>query len=129
MDGGTRAILDGVCVDAVVDLGERALEIPFELEAVALVHLETLKLPDEVEFELHRDPGGELEGDVLVSGVSPWISRFGDWISGFKEWRLEIRDWIIEGRGGEGTLEIRDWIIGGQRGRRAGSEEDGKNLR
>jgi hypothetical protein len=55
-----------------------------------------------------------------VTGISPWISRFGDWNSAFKEWRLEIRDWIIGGRGGEGTLEIRDWIIGGQRGSRVG---------
>ena len=39
-------------VDAVVDLGEGALEVPIELEAVVFVVLEALKFDDEVELEL-----------------------------------------------------------------------------
>ncbi len=62
-----EGFFDGVGVDAVVDLGERALEVPPELETVALVVLETLKFLDEVEFELRAEPRSELESDVLVS--------------------------------------------------------------
>ena len=51
-----EGLFDGVGVDAVVDLGEGALEVPPELETVVFVVLETLKFLDEVEFELHRNP-------------------------------------------------------------------------
>jgi hypothetical protein len=60
-------------VDAVVDLGEGALEVPIELEAVVFLVLEALEFLDEVELELDRDPGGEFEGDVLV-GVSAAVA-------------------------------------------------------
>jgi hypothetical protein len=43
-------------VDAVVDLGEGALKIPAELEAVVFVVLETLEFLDEVELEFHGNP-------------------------------------------------------------------------
>jgi hypothetical protein len=39
-------------VDAVVDLGEGALEVPIELESVVFVVLEALEFDDEVELEL-----------------------------------------------------------------------------
>ena len=58
--------LDRVGVDAVVDLGEGALEVPIELEPVVFVILEALKFRDEVELELRAEPRAELEGDVLV---------------------------------------------------------------
>ena len=54
--------LDGVGVDAVVDLGEIAADVP--AESLALGFLEPLKFLDEVELELDRDPRGELQGDV-----------------------------------------------------------------
>jgi len=54
--GGNERLLDGVCVDAVVDLGESALEVPVELEAVVFLVLEALEFLDEVELELDRDP-------------------------------------------------------------------------
>lgn len=73
-DGGREeGLLDGVGVDPVVDLGERALEVPAELETVVLVILEPLEFLDEVELELHGHPGGELEGDVLV-GVGATVA-------------------------------------------------------
>jgi len=59
-------LLDGIGVDAVVDLGEGALEAPPELEAVVFVIFETLEFFDEVELEFRAEPGAELEGDVLV---------------------------------------------------------------
>ena len=66
-DGGRdERLLDGVGVDAVVDLGEGALEVPLQLEAVVFLVLEALELLDEVELELDGNPRGELEGDVLV---------------------------------------------------------------
>ncbi len=42
--------LDGVGVYAVVDLGEGALEVPPELEAIVFVVLEALEYLDEVEL-------------------------------------------------------------------------------
>jgi hypothetical protein len=71
-----KGVPDGVGVDAVVDLGEGALEIPIELEAVVLVVLEALELFDEVKLELNRHPGGEFEGDVLV-GVGAAVATGG----------------------------------------------------
>ena len=66
-DGGRdECFFDGIGVDAVIDLGEGALEVPVKLEAVVFVVLEALEFLDEVELELNRDPRGELEGDVLV---------------------------------------------------------------
>ncbi len=69
-DGGwDEGVLDGVGVDAVIDLGEGALEVPVELEAVVFVVLEALKLLDEVNLEFRAEPGTELEGNFFV-GVS-----------------------------------------------------------
>lgn len=66
-DGGRQErLLDRVGVDAVVDLGEGALEIPPELEAVVFVVLEPLEFLDEVKFEFRAEPRAELERDVLV---------------------------------------------------------------
>ena len=59
-------LFDGIGVDAVVDLGEGALEIPAELETVVFVVLEALEFLDEVELELRAEPRSELEGDVFV---------------------------------------------------------------
>lgn len=44
--------LDGIGVDAVIDLGEGALEASPELEAVVFVIFETLEFDDQVELEL-----------------------------------------------------------------------------
>ena len=69
--GWNEVLLDGVGVNAVVDLGEVAADVPTEL--IALPFLEALELLDEVELELDRNPGRELEGNVLV-GVRPAIA-------------------------------------------------------
>lgn len=62
-------------MNTVIELGERAVEVPGEREADVFVLLESLELFDEVELELHRNPGGEFEGDVLVgegAAVPAW---------------------------------------------------------
>ena len=46
-----EGLLDGVGVDAVIDFGEGALEIPIQLQAVVFIVLEALEFPDEVELE------------------------------------------------------------------------------
>lgn len=56
--------LDGVGVDAVVDPGQVAADVPAQLLVFRL--LQALEFLDEVELEFDRHPGGEFEGDVLV---------------------------------------------------------------
>jgi len=63
--------LDGVGVDAIVELGQGAVEVPREGEAAVLILLEPLEFLDEVELEFDGNPGGEFEGDVLVAYVPP----------------------------------------------------------
>ena len=63
--------LDGVGVDAVVDPGEIAADVP--AEGLALGFLEPLKFLDEVELELDLDPRGALQGDVQV-GISAAVA-------------------------------------------------------
>jgi hypothetical protein len=53
-------------VDAVVELRERAVEVPRERQPPALVLLEPLEFLDEIQLELDGDPRRELERDVLV---------------------------------------------------------------
>ena len=65
--GRDERLLDGVGVDAVIDLRERALEVPPELEAVIFVVLEAAEFFDEIDFELGADPHAEFKGDVRVS--------------------------------------------------------------
>jgi hypothetical protein len=66
-DGGRdKGLFDGVGVDAVVDLGQGALEVPAQLQAVVFLVLEAAELLDQVQLEFDGDPGGKLEGDVLV---------------------------------------------------------------
>jgi hypothetical protein len=65
-ESGPKAFLDGVGVDAVVELGKGAVEVPGQREAAVLVLLETLEFLDEVELKLRAEPRTELEGDILV---------------------------------------------------------------
>lgn len=55
-----------VGVDAVVQLGQGAVEVPGEGEAAIFVVLEALEFLDEVYFEFGADPHAEFKGDVLV---------------------------------------------------------------
>jgi len=48
--------LDGVRVDAVVQLGKCAIEIPSEREAAVFVFFEALEFNNQVELELGRNP-------------------------------------------------------------------------
>lgn len=51
---------------AVVDLGESALEVPAELQAVVFLVLEALRFLDEVQLEFGRDPRSEFEGNFAM---------------------------------------------------------------
>ena len=62
-----ESFLGGVGMNAVVELGKGAVEIPRKGEAAVLVFLEPLEFLDEVELELDRDPGGEFESNVIES--------------------------------------------------------------
>ena len=63
--------LNRVGMDAVVDLGQAETNVP--AERLLLLHLKPLKLFDEVQLELDRDPRGELKGNVLV-GERPAVA-------------------------------------------------------
>ena len=56
--------LNSVGVDLVVDLREVAADIP--AESLTLSFFEPLKLLDEVQLELNRDPGGEFVSDIRM---------------------------------------------------------------
>lgn len=60
-----EGVLDGVGVDAVVDLGKSALEVPIEFESVVFLVLEALEFLDEVELEFRTEPRAELKGMSL----------------------------------------------------------------
>jgi hypothetical protein len=64
--GGNQMRLDGVGVDAVIQLGQRAVEVPCQRQATIFVFFEPLEFLYEVELEFNGNPGGELEGNVLV---------------------------------------------------------------
>ncbi len=61
-------------MNAVVDLGQGALEIPAEFELVVFFVLEALEFLDKVELELRAKPRTELEGNVLVGVGSSTIT-------------------------------------------------------
>jgi len=63
--GRDESLLDNIGVDAVIDLGEGALEVPGELESVVFVVLEALEFLDGVELEFRAEPGAEFEGMSL----------------------------------------------------------------
>ena len=75
--GREERLLDGVGVDAVVDLGEGALEVPTELEAVVFVVLEPLEFLDQVNLEFSTDPHAKFKRDVLVGISAAVASRRG----------------------------------------------------
>src|SRR3989344_2102214 len=76
--GRNQVRFDGVGVDAVVELGKGTVQVPGERQAAVFILLEALELLDQVELELDRYPGGEFEGDVLVSIGAAVTSRLGD---------------------------------------------------
>ncbi len=51
-----EGLLYGVGMDAIIDFGKGALEVPLELEPVVLFVLETLELLDEIQLELRAKP-------------------------------------------------------------------------
>ena len=66
-----QIFLDGVRMDAVVDLGQVSLNVPAKL--FHFLGLKSLKLFDQIDFELRANPHAKLKGDVLV-GVCAAIS-------------------------------------------------------
>ena len=67
--------LDGIGVDAVVDFGQVAADVPTQLLVFGL--FQALEFLDEVELEFDRHPGGELEGDVFVGESTAVPARLG----------------------------------------------------
>ena len=63
--GRNQVRLDGIGVDAVVDLGEITADVPAQL--FPFLVFKALKLFDEVNFEFGADPHVKLKGNVLVS--------------------------------------------------------------
>ena len=55
-----------VGVNAVIELGKGAVEVPGERKAAVFVVLEPLEFLDEVNFEFGAYPHAEFKGDVLV---------------------------------------------------------------
>ena len=51
-----ECLADGTSVDAVVKLGQGALEIPAEFETVVFILFEAQELLDQVEFEFRTEP-------------------------------------------------------------------------
>lgn len=76
--GGNQMLPHRRRVDAVVELGERAIEIPSEGKALALVVFQTLKLLDQIELKLRAEPRTELEGDVTVGVCTAVTACTGD---------------------------------------------------
>jgi hypothetical protein len=71
--GWNQRLFDRIGVDAVVDLGQRPLEVPFQLEAVVFLVFEAAKLFDQINFELRADPHSEFKGNVRM-GVGATIA-------------------------------------------------------
>lgn len=76
--GWEKRLLDGVGVDAVINFGQGALEVPAEFEPVVFVVLEPLEFGDEVELEFRAEPRSELEGNILVGVGASVTSGTGD---------------------------------------------------
>lgn len=79
---GEQGFLDGVGVNAIVDLGQCALKVPFQPEPVVFRILEALEFRDEVELEFRAEPRAELEGDVFVGIGAALATRAGNQPSG-----------------------------------------------
>ena len=69
--------LNGIGMDAVIEFGQGAIEVPGKREALILVLLEALELLDEIKFELNRNPGSEFEGDVFMCVSAAVTARLG----------------------------------------------------
>ena len=70
--GGNEILLDGIRMDAVVDLREFPLRRP--TDKLLLLRLETLKLLDKIQLELNREPCRELKRDItprIRSAIAP----------------------------------------------------------
>ena len=63
-------------MDAVVEPGKGAIQVPGQRKSAVLIFPEALKFLDEVEFEFDGNPDGELEGNVLVGEGSTVAARF-----------------------------------------------------
>lgn len=53
-------------MDQIIAPGEKPLGIPFQLQPVILLRLETLVLLEQVELKYRTDGGAEFKGNVLV---------------------------------------------------------------
>src|SRR3569832_505174 len=75
--GGNEVGLDGIGVDAVVELGQGAVEVPGQRKSAFLVVLQALEFLDQLDLEFGADPQAEFKGDVLVGVGAAVSSRAG----------------------------------------------------
>jgi len=64
--GRNQVRLHCVGVDAIIQLRQRAVEVPRQREPAAFVLLEPLEFLDEIDLEFRADPHTELKRDVFV---------------------------------------------------------------
>ena len=64
-------------MNAVVDLGQRTLEVPFQRCGARFFILEALKFLDQVQLELGAEPRTEFESDILVGIGAAATPSFG----------------------------------------------------
>jgi len=72
-----QQFLDGIGVDAIVDFGQCALEVPFQRRSACFFVLEALEFLDEVQLELWAEPRAELERNVFVGIGATTAPCFG----------------------------------------------------
>src|SRR5579859_1865392 len=73
---GDQILFDGIGMDAVVDFGEVATDVPAEL--LTLDILQALELFDQIKLKFDRYPGGEFKGNVFVGVGAAITAGFGD---------------------------------------------------
>lgn len=71
-----------VGMNAVIELGQGAVEVPGEGKAAVFVVLEPLEFLDQIELELNGDPRGEFKGDVFVGIGAAVTSSLGNQADG-----------------------------------------------
>ena len=69
---------NGIGVNAVVELGKGAIQVPGKRQAIIFIILESLEFLDKIELELDRYPGCEFKCNILVGICAAVSSRFGN---------------------------------------------------
>jgi len=62
---------------AVIELGEGAVKVPSEGEALVFIFLEAAEFPDQINFELGADPHAEFKSDIGMGAGAAVASGSG----------------------------------------------------